>query len=195
MKNLRLKYILLTSIIFIFCYKGAEFYARSLDFVPSFFMNWERKIPFIALFMLPYMTSAPYFMATFLINRDEESLKLNFKRANFMTITSALIFVLFPLKFYFIKPEIQNFILAYSFKILHLLDSNFNQCPSLHVSYSFLAALVYFKELESKFKYFLVAWGLLITISVLFVYQHHFIDFVGGFLMFAITCLIFREKK
>ena len=29
-----------------FLYKGAEFYTRTLDYVPSYFMAWEKKIPF-----------------------------------------------------------------------------------------------------------------------------------------------------
>lgn len=193
LQKLKIKYIILTSIIFVLCYKGAEFYTRSLENVPSYFMDWEKKILFLPIFMLPYMTSGPYFLATFLIIKNEKKLKLNFIRANFMTIVSTTIFVIFPLKFYFEKPEVQNFFLAYLFKMLHMFDSSFNQCPSLHVSYSLLSALVYYKELNSKSKYFLVFWGILIAISVLFVYQHHFIDLVGGILMFALTCLIFRK--
>ena len=118
------------------------------------------------------------------------------KRAIFLTVVSTFIFVIFPMKFYFPKPEIDNQILKFLFYLLGKLDSNFNQCPSLHVSFAFLSVTVYCREIKSKFlKVFLCLWGFLLAISILFVYQHHFIDFVGGTLIFLITCIIFPRKK
>ena len=100
------------------------------------------------------------------------------------------------MKFYFPKPEVDNQILKSFFYILGKLDSSFNQCPSLHVSFAFLSAEVYCREVKSKFlKSLFGIWGFLLAISVLFVYQHHFIDFVGGTLIFLITCIIFPRKK
>jgi len=55
---------------------------------------------------------------------------------------------------------------------------------------------VYCREFKSKFlKSFFGIWGFLLAISVLFVYQHHLIDFVGGTLIFLITCILFPRKK
>ena len=117
------------------------------------------------------------------------------KRAIFLTVVSTFIFVIFPMKFYFPKPEIDNQILKFLFYLLGKLDSNFNQCPSLHVSFAFLSIGIYCKEMKTKLKYLIAIWGFLIAISVHFVYQHHFIDFVGGTLIFLITCIIFPRKK
>ena len=159
-------------------------------------MEWERNIPFLPIFMLPYMTSASFFLVTIFLEKDKSSLKLLMKRSIFLTVVSTFIFVIFPMKFYFPKPEITNYIFKILFYILGLLDSNFNQCPSLHVSFAFLSVTVYCREIKSKFlKVFLCLWGFLLAISILFVYQHHFIDFVGGTLMFLITCIIFPRKK
>ena len=97
---------------------------------------------------------------------------------------------------YIYSKEIDNQIFKILFYILGLLDSNFNQCPSLHVSFAFLSNIVYYREIKNKFlKYFLCFWGFLLAISVLFVYQHHFIDLVGGILLFVISCVIFQRKK
>ena len=159
-------------------------------------MEWERNIPFLPIFMLPYMTSASFFLVTIFLEKDKSSLKLLMKRSIFLTVVSTFIFVIFPMKFYFPKPEITNYIFKILFYILGLLDSNFNQCPSLHVSFAFLSVTVYCREIKSKFlKVFLCLWGFLLAISILFVYQHHFIDFVGGTLIFFITCIIFPRKK
>ena len=194
--KLKIKYTIFISIFFVIFYKGAEFYTYTVDNVPSYFMEWERNIPFLPIFMLPYMTSAPYFLTTIFLEKNESNLKLLIKRAIFLTVVSTFIFVIFPMKFYFSKPEIANPIFKILFYILGLLDSSFNQCPSLHVSFAFLSLLVYYREIKSKFfKIFLCLWGFLLAISILFVYQHHFIDFVGGTLIFFITCIIFPRKK
>ncbi|MDC7956124.1 phosphatase PAP2 family protein [Fusobacterium simiae] len=193
--KLKIKYAIFISIFFVILYKGAEFYTYTVDNVPSYFMEWERSIPFLPIFMLPYMTSAPFFLVTLFIVKNEKDLKLLMKRAIFLTVVSVSIFIIFPMKFYFPKPEINNSIFKFLFNVLGQLDSSFNQCPSLHVSFAFLSATVYYKEINSKIKYLLCMWGFLLAISILFVYQHHFIDFVGGTLIFIITCLIFPRKS
>ncbi|WP_338959862.1 phosphatase PAP2 family protein [Fusobacterium vincentii] len=194
--KLKIKYTIFISIFFVIFYKGAEFYTYTVDNVPSYFMEWERNIPFLPIFMLPYMTSAPFFLITIFLEKNESSLNLLMKRAIFLTVVSTAIFVILPMKFYFSKPEIANPIFKILFYILGLLDNSFNQCPSLHVSFAFLSVVVYYKEIKSKFfKIFLCLWGFLLAISILFVYQHHFIDFVGGTLIFLITCIIFPRKK
>ncbi|QNE67455.1 inositol phosphorylceramide synthase [Fusobacterium hwasookii] len=194
--KLKINYTIFMIIFFVIMYKGAEFYTYTVENVPSYFMEWERNIPFLPIFMLPYMTSAPFFLVTIFFEKNEYSLKLLMKRAIFLTVVSTIIFVLFPMKFYFPKPEIENQIFKTLFHILDLLDSSFNQCPSLHVSFAFLSNIVYYREIKNRFlKYFLCFWGFLLAISVLFVYQHHFIDLLGGTILFIISCMIFQRKK
>ena len=142
--KLKVKCTIFISIFFVIFYKGAEFYTYTVDNVPSYFMEWERNIPFLPVFMLPYMTSAPFFLVTIFLEKNENSLKLLMKRAIFLTVVSTFIFVIFPMKFYFPKPEIDNQIFKFLFYLLGKLDSNFNQCPSLHVSFAFLSNIFYY---------------------------------------------------
>ena len=193
LQRLKIKYIIFITIFFTILYKSSEFYARTLDNVPSYFMSWEEKIPFLTIFMLPYMTSAPFFFGTFLAIKDEKNLNFYAKQAIFITVVSIAIFFIIPMKFYFPKPEIANPIFNFLFFLLAKIDSSFNQGPSLHVSFAFLSIAIYWKEMKTKLKYLVVTWGFLIAISVHFVYQHHFIDFVGGFIMFLITWYIFPK--
>ena len=106
--KLKIKYTIFISIFFVIFYKGAEFYTYTVKNVPSYFMEWEKNIPFLPIFMLPYMTSAPFFLVTIFLEKNESSLKLLMKRAVFLTVVSTAIFVIFPMKFYFSKPEIDN---------------------------------------------------------------------------------------
>ncbi len=70
--KLKIKYAVFISIFFVILYKGAEFYTYTVDNVPSYFMEWERSIPFLPIFMLPYMTSAPFFLVTLFIVKNEK---------------------------------------------------------------------------------------------------------------------------
>ena len=69
--KLKIKYTIFISIFFVIFYKGAEFYTYTVDNVPSYFMEWERNIPFLPIFMLPYMTSAPFFLVTIFLDKKE----------------------------------------------------------------------------------------------------------------------------
>ena len=46
LQRLKIKYIIFITIFFTILYKGAEFYTRTLDYVPSYFMAWEKKYLF-----------------------------------------------------------------------------------------------------------------------------------------------------
>lgn len=193
--NLKIKYAFISSIIFILLYKLAEIYAGTLKNISSFTMAWEKSIPFVPFLIVPYMTSGLLFVIIFFLVKTKENLILLFKRANFMTIISVIIFFIFPLKFSFAWEEIKNPFYNFLFSLLNSYDNKFNQCPSLHVSYSFLYIYVFYTELKTKLKYLYCLWAFTIAISVLFVYQHHFIDFIGGIIIFGLTFLIFPTKK
>lgn len=192
--KLKLKFMLFSSFLFVFLYKAAETYARSLKTVPSFVMDWEKNMPFIPSLIIPYMTSGLLFCLIFLLPKSKASLILLFKRANFMTIISTAIFFIYPLRFTFDKPLINNSLYNFLFFLLKTFDSSFNQCPSLHVSYAFLYIIIFYNEIKSPIKYLACLWAFLIAISVLFVYQHHFIDFLAAIIVVITTFLIFPDK-
>ena len=191
--KIKIKTFFLNSLLFIFLYKISEIYSKGLNNIPSVYMEWEKSIPFIPIFIIPYMTSGILFAISFFIFNDEKKLITYSKKTATLTILSVILFFIFPLEFSFEKPVVNNFFYKILFKSLAMFDSNFNQCPSLHVSYSFMYIYVFFKELKTKIKYFICIWSFLISISVLFVYQHHFIDYIGGLIMFIIVTIIYRK--
>lgn len=191
--KIKIKTFFLNSLLFVFLYKASEIYSKGLNNIPSVYMKWEKSIPFIPIFIIPYMTSGILFAISFFIFNDEKKLITYSKKTATLTILSVILFFIFPLQFGFKKPEVNNFFYKILFKSLAMFDSNFNQCPSLHVSYSFMYIYIFFKELKTKIKYFICIWSFLISISVLFVYQHHFIDYIGGLIMFIIVSIIYRK--
>lgn len=198
-KNIKLKiesflWMIISYLIFIFFYKAAGIHASNLESVPSFYFPWEKKIPFIPWLVIPYMSSGIFFVVIFLLCKTKENLCILVKRINSITIISSIVFFIFPLKFAFEKPEIKNSFLSILFQLLERMDNSFNQCPSLHISYAVLFAIVFQKEIKSKVKYIFHIWFLLMGLSTVFIYQHHIIDIIFALLLTIFILFVFSEK-
>ena len=62
-------------------------------------------------------------------------------------------------------------------------DSPYNCFPSLHVGFSMTAAWWVFFIAKKKVGVPVLIWGILVSVSVLFVKEHYFADLVGGMLL------------
>ena len=129
--------------VFIFLYQSSGIYISKLNDVPSIYMRWEKNIPFISWLIIPYMSSGIFFIAIFFMCKTKERLYWLVKQINIITITSTIIFFLFPLQFAFEKPEVNNRVIGFLFKNLSELDTIFNLCPSLHISYAIIFTLIF----------------------------------------------------
>ncbi|MFZ4930339.1 phosphatase PAP2 family protein [Chryseobacterium sp. Mn2064] len=185
--------LLLCSIIFMMVYNFAAWYTSTLATVPSLVFDFEKYIPFIPWSIIPYMTSGLFFCTVFFFCKEKEQLVVLTRRMLFVTFAAGLCFVLFPLRFSFSKPEIDNHFLQYSFQFLKTFDSPFNQAPSLHITYAFIFWSV-FRELK-KFRIFLMIALLLLGISTLTTYQHHVIDIVTGSILAHLSFIVFPFRK
>ncbi|MDH6310519.1 protein-tyrosine phosphatase/membrane-associated phospholipid phosphatase [Dysgonomonas sp. PFB1-18] len=185
----------LSYILFLIIYNFCGWYASNLEHVGSFVFRFENNIPFLAWMIVPYMSSGLFFALIFFMCSGQKELLLLTKRINFVTIVSGLFFIILPLKFTFTKPEIDSPILRFFFQFLNTWDTNYNQAPSLHISYACIFWSVLRKELYGKWKTIAAVWLLLMGISTLTVYQHHLIDIIAALLLICITLLLFPERK
>jgi membrane-associated phospholipid phosphatase len=62
-------------------------------------------------------------------------------------------------------------------------DSPYNCFPSLHVGFSMTAALWVFFCARPRVGIPVLIWGILVSVSVLFVKEHYFADLVGGMIL------------
>ena len=198
-KNINLKVqsflcMSLSYIIFLFLYEMAGKYSSALSSVPSFYFRWEEDIPFIPWMIIPYISSGIFFICVFFVCKTKESLYTLVKRINFITIVSAVSFFVFPLKFAFEKPEVKNIFFNFFFQFLERMDTDFNQCPSLHISYAVIFTIVFYKEIKSKAKYLFCVWFFLLGLSTIFIYQHHVIDVIFSLGLTLFTIFIFPER-
>jgi len=192
-KKERYVWLLFMGIVFFLLYGSSNQVAGLTQPHPSFYMAWESNIPFIEVFIIPYMSSDLMFVIAFLLAYTRLELRVLAARVLFIITASTLIFVLFPLQFAFSKPEIETF--HFLFGALEA-DLPFNQLPSLHISF----AVVLYMSMKDKIKntfirYFTLSWFLLICASTLFVYQHHFIDLPTGFIMGVLAVSIIKKDE
>lgn len=190
--NIRYKILaaLLCCAIFSIVYNLSASYALSLENVPSFTFPFERHIPFIPLFIVPYMTNGLFFTIMCFLCTNTAQLKQYVCRIILLTLIAGLCFFIFPLKFSLPKPAVTSSFLNYFFDFLQRWDTPFNQAPSLHVAY----VLLFWTVIKKRFSGIILStvriWFILIILSTIFVYQHHLIDVLSAFILTSFVLII-----
>jgi protein-tyrosine phosphatase/membrane-associated phospholipid phosphatase len=156
--------------------------------VGSFYWEWEPGIPFVPALILPYMSLDLFFVgAIFLCRRGE--LKTHAKRVVTAISIAAMCFLLFPLRFSFIRPVTSGFS-GFLFDWLKL-DQPYNQMPSLHIALCVIVWAPYGRRVHGLLRYILMGWFILIAASAVLTYQHHMIDILGGAILAIVVFYLF----
>lgn len=188
----RFVWVLFMGALFFILYGAANQYA-SLTSHLSIFMEWERHIPFVPSFIIPYMSSDVMFCIAFLLPQSRLELRILALRVLFIVAISVIIFTVFPLQFGFEKPHSDEY--QWLFGLLSA-DLPYNQLPSLHISFAIVLWMSMRSHLKNVFlKYAVVLWLWLIALSTLLVYQHHFIDLPTGALMGVLAIALIRSNN
>lgn len=184
----------LLGVLFFATYNNVNQYTASLEPVDSFFFAWETHIPFWPWTIVPYWTIDLFYgLALFLAPTKTILLRL-VKRlllAQFLCISG---FLLFPLKFAFVRPVTEG-IFGDLFAALAQFDLPYNQAPSLHI----VLLLVLWRQYRgycagSIWRYLVHIWCGLIAVSVLTTWQHHLIDLLTGLWVGAFCLLAIPEQ-
>ena len=187
--KIRLLWLLYLLLLFITLYGSVNQYI-SLGTPPnSFVFEWEKHIPFIEEFIIPYIALYPMVLLTFLLPQNNLELRVLLLRSFVIIFFSISVFLLFPLQFSFENPQVDNF--SWFITTVEMVDYPYNQAPSLHVSFSVLLGVTLAKRVQSWWINALLAlWFITIALSTLFVYQHHFIDVITGALLGFLSCYV-----
>ncbi len=164
---------------FFLTYTLANYSASQRAFVPSMVFDWERQIPFLAWTILPYWSSDLLYALSLPLCRTREELNLHGRRLLAVQIVSVVFFILFPLRFSFHRPAAEGWA-GELFRLLATFDQPFNQAPSLHVSLAVILWHRYGAHTSGVLRVLLGGWFILIGISALTTFQHHFIDLPTG---------------
>ena len=189
----RLVWMLYMGMVFFLFYGVANYYADQTAPHPSLHFDWERNIPFVPAFIVPYMSSDVMFVCAFLFPYTRLELRVLAARVLFIIVTAVVLFTLFPLQFSFEKPQSESF--TFLFGLLQA-DLPYNQAPSLHIAFAIVLWHSMRKYLRPKWvKTAVATWIWLIVLSTLFVFQHHIIDLPTGAALGLLALYFIRTDK
>ena len=175
---------------FFLTYGFANQYASHLSDVPSIVFNWEKHIPLWAWSIVPYWSIDLFYGLSLLLCWNKFELKQHVSRLLLAQIICISCFLSFPLKFSFDRPHLDGFFGLW-FDALMGFDKPFNQMPSLHIVLLVILWDFYRRHIQGSWKYLVDVWSILIAISVLTTWQHHFIDIPTGILVGTICLWLF----
>lgn len=175
-----LLWLLFLGPFFFLSYGYANQLAAARGTTDSLFFAWERQIPFLPWTIVPYWSIDLFYGLSFLCCRDGKDVDRHALRLLTAQLISVLCFLAFPLRFAFERPAADGLFGAL-FTALTSFDQPYNQAPSLHIS---LLVLIWFQFARLPtgwpLRFLAHAWALLIGLSVLTTWQHHFIDVPTG---------------
>lgn len=186
-------WLLFLAPFFYLSYGFANWLASRRDDVGSIVFSWERHIPFLAWTIVPYWSINLLYALSLLLNRTRQGVDRLACRYLFVQIVAVSFFIALPLKATFVRPETDG-LPGFLFGVLGGFDMPFNQAPSLHIALLVIIWDHWRPVLGGVWRIVWHVWCLLIGVSVLTTWQHHFIDIpTGALLGFAALWLFPRE--
>lgn len=184
-------WLLLLGPAFFLLYGAANQYAASLPAraVGNIAMPWERHIPLWPWSIVPYWSIDLLYGVSLFLCRSRAELNTHALRLLLVTVLSCACFVLFPLRFGFVRPPLDG-VFGQLFDWLMGFDKPFNQAPSLHISLLTVLWLRYWQHVPRGWHWLLHGWFALIGLSVLTTWQHHFWDIPTGFALAIVVCYL-----
>jgi protein-tyrosine phosphatase len=181
------------SALFLVVYGWTNWFTAQRANVPTLFFEWERSIPFVPLMIVPYMSIDLFFVvAPFLCGSNRELTTFS-KRIAAAILVGGVCFLLFPLRFAFERPHADGW-LGLIFDWFRGLDQPFNLLPSLHIALRTILADHYARHTRGFLRGASNIWFILIGLSAVLTYQHHFMDVVAGFAL-GVYCLYFFRAE
>lgn len=175
---------------FFVSYGLANWLASQQPHVGAIVFDWERHIPFLDWTIVPYWSIDFLYVLSLWLPRSRVELDAHAKRLLAAQIISVAFFIAFPLRFTFERPETTG-VFGWMFDVLLGFDKPFNQAPSLHISLLVILWTLYARYAAGVRIWLVRVVALLIGVSVLTTYQHHFIDIPTGVLVGCLAVLSF----
>jgi protein-tyrosine phosphatase len=181
------------SVLFLIVYCGCNWITAHRANVGTFYFEWEHTMPFVPLFILPYMSIDLFFVVAPFLCRTDRELSFLAKRIAAAIIVAGICFLLFPLRFAFPRPHADSWPGAL-FDWFRGMDAPYNLLPSLHAAFTLILLDVYFRHTRGVIRVATMTWFVLIVLSPVLTYQHHLVDIVGGFVL-AGYCFYFLRNS
>lgn len=179
---------------FFLSYGFANWFTGLRSDVPSLVFSWEHHIPFLAWTIVPYWSTDFFYAGSLFICRSRNEVNTHAKRLLAIQVLSVAGFLLFPLRYSFHRPETTG-MARLLFDALMDFDRPFNQAPSLHLGLITILWAKYRQHLSGATRWWMCGWFVLMGVSTLTTYQHHFIDLPTGIWAGLLCLVLFPEKS
>lgn len=159
----------------------------------SVFFEWEHRIPFMPWTIVPYWSIDLLYGFSFLFCRSADAVDRHGLRLLSVQLLSVACFMLFPLRLAFERPPSDGLFGAL-FDALTSFDQPYNQAPSLHIGLLLVIWARFALGSTGYWRWVVHAWAVLIGVSVLTTFQHHFIDIPTGVLAGLVCMWIWPDR-
>ena len=122
--------------MFLIVYGGCNWITAHRSDVGTFYLQWEREIPFVPLFILPYMSIDLFFVVAPFLCRTDANCR-SYLGVIAAIIVAGICFLLFPLRFAFPRPHAGGWLGAL-FDWFRGMDAPYNLLPSLHAAFTLI---------------------------------------------------------
>jgi protein-tyrosine phosphatase len=181
------------SVLFLVVYGWCNWITAHRHDVGTLYFEWERFIPFVPLMIVPYMSIDLFFVAAPFLCRSDRELATLSKRIVAAIAVAGICFLLFPLRFAFERPSASGWLGAV-FDWFRAMDQPHNLLPSLHLAFRTILAQHYSRHTSGLLRSASNLWFVLVGLSTLLTYQHHFMDVVAG-LALGVCCIYFIREE
>jgi protein-tyrosine phosphatase len=167
------------AVVFFATYNLSNAITAQRTAVGSIVFDWERHVPLLPWTIVPYWLIDLLYGLSLLLCRTRRELDTHAWRLLAVQAFAVTCFLLFPLRFSFERPPVEG-VFGSMFDALMVFDRPFNQAPSLHIALLVVLCDLYLRVLSRRWHWLVYPVALLIGVSVLTTWQHHFIDIPTG---------------
>lgn len=143
----------------------------------------DSVIPFLPGFALIYLSAIPLPTLPFLVVARRDALYAHALSVSLAVLAATAVFVIWPVH----APPLPAGNPGWLLHLADRMNLDFNGFPSLHMALSLWAVLAMAPELTWRARPVLMAWVILIAVSVLVTRQHYLLDALGGLVLAVAT--------
>jgi protein-tyrosine phosphatase len=180
--------------LFFLTYGFANWVTGLRSNVPEVAFSWEHRIPFWPWTIIPYWSTDLFYAVSVVLCRTRAELRTHVSRLIAVQVLCVAGFLLVPLRFGFERPAAEG-LFGHLFDALMSFDKPFNQAPSLHIALITVLWARYARHFGGATMWLLRIWFVLMAVSTLTTYQHHFVDLPAGLLVGLLAMALFPEDQ
>lgn len=165
--------------IFVSVYGTASLLAAARPERPRLYFDFELAFPFVPSLAAVYLTVGLALVATPFVLRTWREIVPFFFTLTTETLVGGLCFLLLPVEQGYPPRDAAGF-WGGLFRVADTLNLDYNEVPSLHVTFAVTTALVFGRRCGRLGKSLFAAWALGVSGSTLFLHEHHLVDVAAG---------------